>query len=153
LLLIAVTNKARPEQGVGIVKRFSGQELIDLFHELDRPDSDQAIVGLQLAIPPQLNGSPRWIAEAVVDFARAKIRTANDPCVDTYAYRLASKAFYRDNVKVDSADILDWRSLYGVTHTDGVNDTELAAQQTWLSTVITRMVNVVNLPGTTDDSD
>ena len=53
----------------------------------------------------------------------------------------------------DSADILDWRSLYGVTHTDGVEDAELAAQQAWLYTVITRMVNVVNLPGATDDSD
>jgi hypothetical protein len=42
MLLVAVANVAQPEEGVGIVNRFSGQDLVDLFDEMDRPDSDKA---------------------------------------------------------------------------------------------------------------
>ncbi|MFJ2362195.1 hypothetical protein ACIPIN_00490 [Pseudomonas sp. NPDC087697] len=145
IVLVAVANVAQPEEGVGIVKRFSGQDLIDLFHEMDRPDSDKAIVGVQLAISPELNGTSRWIAEAVIDFARVKLFSADAPGVDTYAYRLASNAVFRDSAKVEPSDILEWRSLYEVSSADGGDDPELVAHQTWLSTVITRMVNAVNL--------
>ncbi len=62
MLMVAVANVAQPEQDIQIVKRLSGQDLIDFFNEIDRPDSDKAIVGVLLAIPPKLNGSPRWIA-------------------------------------------------------------------------------------------
>lgn len=150
MLMVAVANVAQPEQGIEIVKRFSGQHLIDLFNEMDRPDSDKAIVGVLLAIPPKLNGSPRWIAENVFDFGRVELRLADDACSDTYAYRLASKAVFRDNAKVDPADILGWRSLYKTSNADGDVDPELVAHQTWLSIVITRMVNAVNLPDEED---
>ena len=85
MLMVAVANVTQPEQGIEIVKRFSGQHLIDLFNELDRPDSDKAIVGVLLAIPPKLNSSPRWIAENVLDFGRVELRFADDACLDTYA--------------------------------------------------------------------
>ncbi|CAI8851286.1 DUF5063 domain-containing protein [Pseudomonas sp. IT-194MI4] len=150
MLMVAVANVAQPEQGIEIVKRFSGQHLIDLFNEMDRPDSDKAIVGVLLAIPPKLNGSPRWIAENVFDFGRVELRLADDACLDTYAYRLASKAVFRDNAKIDLADILSWRSLYETSNADGDFDPELVAHQTWLSLVITRMVNAVNLPDEED---
>jgi len=113
---------------------------------MDRPDSDKAIAGVQLAIPPELNGTSRWIAEAVIDFARVKLFSADAPGVDTYAYRLASNAVFRDSAKVEPSDILEWRSLYEVSSADGVDAPELVAHQTWLSTVLTRMVNTVNLP-------
>ncbi|MNV36015.1 hypothetical protein D3C71_1274780 [compost metagenome] len=150
MLMVAVANVAQPEQGIEIVKRFSGQHLIDLFNEMDRPDSDKAIVGVLLAIPPILNGSPRWIAENVLNVGRVELRLADDTCLDTYAYRLASKAVFRDNAKVDPADILGWRSLYETSNADGDDDPELVAHQTWLSIVITRMVNAVNLPDEED---
>ncbi|WP_433735267.1 hypothetical protein [Pseudomonas putida] len=146
MVLVAVANVAQPEEGVGIVKRFSGQDLVDLFHEMDRPDSDKAIVGVQLAIPPELNGTSRWIAQAVVDFARVKLFSAGPPGVDTYAYRLASNTVFRDSAKIEPSDIVEWRSLYEVSSADGADDPELVAHQTWLSTVITRIVNAVNLP-------
>lgn len=145
MVLVAVANVAQPEEGVGIVKRFSGQDLIDLFHEVDRPDSDKAIVGVQLAIPPGLNGTSRWIAEAVIDFARVKLFSAGTQGVDTYAYRLASRTVFTDSAKVEPSDILEWRSLYEVSSADGTDDHELVAHQAWLSTVITRLVNAVNL--------
>ncbi|WP_349734213.1 hypothetical protein [Pseudomonas jessenii] len=145
IVLVAVANVAQPEEGVGIVKRFSGQDLIDLFHEVDRPDSNKAIVGVQLAIPPELNGTSRWIAEAIVDIARVRLFSADAQGVDTYAYRLATNAVYRDSVKVEPSDIFEWRSLYELSRANGVDDLELAAHQTWLSTVITRMLNAVNL--------
>lgn len=150
MLMVAVANVTQPEQGIEIVKRFSGQHLIDLFNELDRPDSEKAIVGVLLAIPPKLNGSSRWIAENVLDFGRVKLRFADGACLDTYAYRLASKAVFRDNAKVDPADILSWRSLYETSNADGDVDPELVAHQTWLSVVITQMVNAVNLPDEVD---
>jgi hypothetical protein len=43
MLIVAVANVAQPEQDIEIVKRFSGQQLIDLFNEMDRPDSDKAV--------------------------------------------------------------------------------------------------------------
>lgn len=145
IVLVAVANVAQPEEGVGIIKRFSGQDLIDLFHEVDRPDSNRSIVGVQLAIPPELNGTARWIAEAIVDFARVRLFSADAQGVDTYAYRLATNAVYRDSAKVEPSDIFEWRSLYELSRVDGVSDPELAVHQTWLSSVITRMVNAVNL--------
>lgn len=146
MLIVAVANVAQPVQGVEIIKCISGQKLIDLFNEMDRPDSDKAIVGVLLAIPPALNGSAQWVAENVFDFARVKLKGRGEACLDTYAYRLASKAVFRDNAKVDPADILDWRSLYETSNAGGHVDAELVAHQTWLSIVITRMVNAVNLP-------
>ena len=146
MLIVAVANVAQPEQGVEIIKRISGQNLIDLFNEMDRPDAETAIVGVLFAIPPALNGSARWTAENVVDFARVKLKGRGEAFMDTYAYRLASKAVFRDNAKVEPADILDWRSLYETSNARGEVDAELAAHQTWLSVVITRMVNAVNLP-------
>jgi hypothetical protein len=152
ILLVAVANVAQPEKGVGIVKCSSGQDLVDHFHELDRPDSDKAIVGVQLAIPPELNGSSRWIAEAVIDFARVRLSSAGSPGVDTYGYRLASKAVFRDNAKIEPSDILEWRSLYELSSTGDADAPEVDAHQTWLSTVITRMVNAVNLPAEAGES-
>jgi hypothetical protein len=104
--------------------RFSGQDLIDLFYETDRPDSGKAIVGVQLAIPPELNGTSRWIAEAVTDFARVKLQRVGAPELDTYAYRLASNAVFRDNAKIEPLDILLWRSLYDISNADGIDDAE-----------------------------
>lgn len=150
MLMVAVANVAQPEQGIQIVKRLSGQDLIDFFNEIDRPDSDKAIVGVLLAIPPKLNGSPRWIAENVFNFGRVQLRCDDDACVDTYAYRLSSNGVFRDNAKVDPADILSWRSLYETSNADGDVDPELVAHQTWLSVVITRIVNAVNLPDEED---
>lgn len=74
MLIVAVANIARPEQGIEMEKCLSGQKLVDLFNEIDRPDSDKAIVGVLLAIPPKLNGSPRWVVENVFDFARVKLK-------------------------------------------------------------------------------
>ena len=111
MLMVAMANVGLPED-MEIVRRFSGQDLINLFNEMDRPGSDKAIVGVLLAIPPKLNGSPQWIAENVSDFGRVKLRFADGTCLDTYAYRLASKAIFRDNVNVHPADIQSWRSLY-----------------------------------------
>ncbi|MNR48090.1 hypothetical protein D3C85_1672830 [compost metagenome] len=81
----------------------------------------------------------------MVDFARVKLFSAGPPGVDTYAYRLASNTVFRDSAKVEPSDIVEWRSLYEVSSADGADDPELVAHQTWLSTVITRIVNAVNL--------
>ncbi|WP_244192384.1 hypothetical protein [Pseudomonas rhodesiae] len=136
-----------------IIKRTSGQNLIDLFNEMDRPNSDKAIVGVLLAVPPEFNGSQRWVAESVFDFGRVELKIADDACLDTYAYRLASKAVFRDNARVDPTDILSWRSLYEASNANGEVDPELLAHQTWLSLVITRMVNAVNLPDAEDAAE
>lgn len=74
MLIVAVASVSQPEQGVEIIKRASGQNLIDLFNELDRPNSDKAIVGVLLAVPPEFNASQRWTAECVSDFGRAELR-------------------------------------------------------------------------------
>ncbi|MNR05408.1 hypothetical protein D3C85_1214390 [compost metagenome] len=152
-MLVAVANVTQPEQGVAIVKRLSGQDLIDLFHEVDRPGSGKAIVGVQLAIPPELNGTSRWIAEAVTDFARVKLQSVGAPGVDTYAYRLASNTVFRDSAKIEPSDILEWRSLYEMSNADGVDDAEVIAHQAWLSIVITRLVNAVNLPESAEEAE
>lgn len=146
MLIVAVANVSQPERGVEIIKRTSGQDLIDLFNEMDRPNSDKAIVGVLLAVPPEFNGSQQWVADSVFDFGRVELRIADDACLDTYAYRLASEAVFRDNARVDPADILSWRSLYETSNANREVDPELLAHQTWLSLVITRMVNAVNLP-------
>lgn len=147
IVLVAIANVAKPEEGVGIVKRFSGQDLIDLFHEMDGPDSDEAIVGVQLAIPPGMNGTSHWIAEAVVDFARVKLLGAGAFGVDTFAYRLASEGVFTNSAKIYPSDIVEWRSLYEISSANGTDDDhELIAHQEWLSTVITRIVNAANLP-------
>ncbi|MCF5393027.1 hypothetical protein GIV99_28520, partial [Pseudomonas syringae] len=64
MLIVAVATISLPEQGVEIIKRLSGQNLFDLFNELDRPDSDKAIVGVLLAVPPEFNDSQRWTVES-----------------------------------------------------------------------------------------
>lgn len=151
MVLVAVTNVIYPERGVEIVKRLSGQNLVELFLELDHPDSEKDVVGIVLAVPPQLNGSPRWEAETVVDFARVKLRAPDGPCLDTFAYRLASEDVFSDDEKVDPADVLDWNSLYEVCTPDGPEGAELLAHQTWLSVVVARLVNAVNSPEETGD--
>ncbi len=150
MLIVAVLNLRDPDQSVDMVKRFSGQALADFFNELDRPDAEKAIVGVQFAIPPQLNGSKRWTVEAVIDFARARLRNHGDEVLDTYAYRLASDAVFTDNASVELTDILEWRTLYGASNGEEACDPQLMAHQTWLSIVITRMVNAVNLPDEED---
>lgn len=72
------------------------------------------------------------------------------PCGRALGERLSSKGVFRDNAKVDPADILNWRSLYETSNADGDVDPELVAHQTWLSVVITRIVNAVNLPDEED---
>lgn len=153
MLIVAVANVSQPERGVEIIKRISGQNLIDLFNEMDRPNSDKAIVGVLLAVPPEFNGSQRWVAESVFDFGRVELRIADGACLDTYAYRLASNVVFRDNARVNPADILSWRSLYETSNANGEVDPELSAHQTWLSLVITRMVNAVNLPHAEDAAE
>lgn len=151
MVFVAVANVIHPERGVEIVKRLSGQNLVEFFLELDHPDSEKDVVGIVLAVPPRLNGSPQWVAETVVDFAQVKLRTPDDPCLDTFVYRLASKDVFRDNEKVDPADVLEWRSLYEVFTPDGPEGAQLLAHQTWLSVVIGRLVNAVNSPEETGD--
>ncbi|MBV4483822.1 hypothetical protein KVH01_28660 [Pseudomonas sp. SWRI124] len=144
MVLVAVATLIHPERGVEIVKRLSGQNLVELFIELDHPSSEKGVVGILLAVPPQLNGSHRWVAETVVDFAQVKLRTPVDSRVDTFAYRLASKEVFTDNEKIDPEDVLDWRSLYEFCMPDGTETVELLSHQTWLSVVVARLVNAVN---------
>ncbi|WP_234451996.1 MULTISPECIES: hypothetical protein [unclassified Pseudomonas] len=151
MLIVAVLNLNEPDQTVEMVKCSSGQALADLFNELDRPYAEQAIVGVQLAIPPQLNGSKRWTVEAVLDFARARSRSHGDEALDIYAYRLASDALFTDNALVELTDVLEWRTLYGASNGEGACDSQLMAHQAWLSIVITTMVNAVNLPDEEND--
>ncbi|MDZ5431407.1 hypothetical protein T3H00_01835 [Pseudomonas fluorescens] len=152
MIMVALANVCNPEQGVGITKRLSAQNLLELFDELDKPDSDQALVGIQLVVPPLLNGSPQWVAEAVLDFGRVTLRTASGPCLDTYAFRLVSEAVFSDSGRIEPSDILEWCSLYEVCTSDEVDDLQLLAHQNWLSTVISRLVNAVNPPEPADEA-
>ena len=87
----------------------------------------------------------------MVDFARVKLRAPDGPCLDTFAYRLASEDVFSDDEKVDPADVLDWNSLYEVCTPDGPEGAELLAHQTWLSVVVARLVNAVNSPEESGD--
>ncbi|KPG96324.1 hypothetical protein [Pseudomonas sp. RIT-PI-r] len=151
IVFVAVAFRAQPDERVGIVRRHSGQDLIDLFHEMDRPDSDEAIIGVQLAISPELNGTSGWTAEAIVDFARVKLLGADACGVDTYAYRLASDGLFMDGARIEPSNVVEWRSLYQVASAEGPNDTELVAHQVWLSTVISRIVNEMHPTEAADD--
>lgn len=144
MIVVAVANVTDPEQAVGIVRRFSAEDLLELFVELDSPDSDSALVGIQLVTPPHLNGSIQWIAEAVVDFGKVRLRTANDLLRHTYAYRLISGAIFTDGERIEPSNVLEWSSIYEVCTADEAEELELLAHQTWLSTVITRIVNAIN---------
>lgn len=113
--------------------------------------SDEAIIGVQLAISPELNGTSRWTAEAIVDFARVKLLGADACGVDTYAYRLESDGLFMDGARIEPSNVIEQRSLYQVASAEGPDDTELVAHQIWLSTVISRIVNKMHPTETADD--
>lgn len=62
MVLVAIINVNHPERGVQIVQRLSGQDLVELFTELDHPNSEQDVVGILLGVPPHLNGSPQLLS-------------------------------------------------------------------------------------------
>lgn len=152
MLIIAVLDVAEPEKGVKMVTCSSGQALADLFNEIDQSGGDQVIAGVQFAIPPQLNGSKQWIVEPVLSFAKAKLRIRGDAALDTYAYRLDSDAVFIDNDSVDPTLILEWQSLYEVLNEDGSKDPQTTGYLAWLSIVLTRMINALNLQGEAEDA-
>jgi len=152
MLIIAVLDVGEPEKGVKMVTCSSGQAFADLFNEMDQPGAEQVIAGVQFAIPPQLNGSKQWIVEPVLSFAKARLRIRGDAVLDTYAYRLASDAVFIDNDSVDPTLILEWQPLYEVLNADGSKDPQMTGHQEWLSVVLTRMINALNLQGEAEDA-
>jgi hypothetical protein len=98
---------------------------------------------VQIVLGPAFSATETWIAEPVLDFARANVITEGGSTIDTYVYRLPSGALYRDNSKVDPANVSLLRSLYQATNADGNHDPEQAAFQAWLSIVVAELVNAI----------
>lgn len=146
MFVVALLAFSDPKQSVEMASFVSGPAIADLLNEIGRVDAQQGIVGLQFAIPPQLNGSKKWAVAPVHCIARARIKTRGDEILDTFAYRLATDAVFIDNQSIDPAMILEWRSLYDVRDPDGTQDPQSLAYEEWLSVVLTKLVNAVNLP-------
>lgn len=118
----------------------NGQAVLDLMNQLDRPDAIEAVVGLQLALPPVYNVGGSWEVVTVLDFARVTYQ-AGDRVKDVYAYSTASGRIFTDKEEVDKNKIINIRSIYRAANADSDNDPELALYQSSTSMFLTKFFN------------
>ncbi|QVL21422.1 hypothetical protein KH389_12910 [Pseudomonas qingdaonensis] len=122
------------------IQAFSkGQSVLDLFYELDKPSAIQAIIGLQLAVPPAMTNTERWQVEAVLDLQAATIYR-QDIELDGYAYRTLSGRLFSDDFELSPMQIKSSRSIYASSNSS-TNDAELEQFQKWLSVVLENLIN------------
>ena len=61
-LLACVLDLRTPDDVIDVVICETGQKALDLLNRLDRPNAHQAIVGVQLALPPRMSKAVKWRA-------------------------------------------------------------------------------------------
>ncbi|PIK78803.1 hypothetical protein CQW31_09150 [Pseudomonas sp. 382] len=144
-LLACVLDLRTPDDVIDVVICETGQEALDLLNSLDRPNAHQAIVGVQLALPPRMNKAAKWVVHPVLDFTRVTMDTGKDH-IDTYAYRIASGKYFADNQEVKVEKIMSVRSIYQASNAGSQSDAELSAFQAWIAKILDELINESSIP-------
>ncbi|MBM5456452.1 hypothetical protein H8F21_02590 [Pseudomonas sp. P66] len=138
-LIVCMMDLHGQEEVVEIRVFNTGQSALDFFHEMDRPQSTQVIVGLQLAIAPNLNNTGQWEVEPVLDFKRISAILKGDES-DLYGYETLSGRTFSDNLKIPDEQVISARSIYKASNTEA-EDLELQAYQLWLAKILVQLIN------------
>ncbi len=144
-LLACVLDLRTPDDVIDVVICETGQKALDLLNRLDRPNAHQAIVGVQLALPPRMNKAVKWRVQPVLDFMRVTMDTGTGH-LDTYAYRVASGKCFADNQEVSIKKLMSVRSIYQASNADSQSDAELSAFQAWIAKILGELINESSIP-------
>lgn len=138
-LIVCMLDLYAHDEVIGIQAFSKGQSVLDLFYELDKPSATQAIIGLQLAVPPAMTNTERWKVEAVLDLQAATIYR-QDIELDGYTYRTLSGRLFSDDFELSPMQVKSSRSIYASSNASA-NDAELEQFQKWLSVVLENLIN------------
>ncbi len=139
-LVVCVLDLSAQEDVIDVKICPTGQAALDLLNRLDRPNAKTAVVGVQIALPPQLTMKGVWAVEPILDFMRMTTKTANGTC-DMYAYHVASDRFFTDNQEIARSSIETRRSIYQASNAEAAVDPELEAFQAWIAQLLGKLIN------------
>lgn len=139
-LVVCILDLSAQEDVIDVRICPTGQDALDLLNKLDRPNAVKAVVGVQIALPPQFGKKGVWAVEPVLDFMRISAETADGRC-DTYAYHVASGRFYADNQEISPSSIKSRRSIYQASNAYSNVDPELQAFQAWIAQLLGKLIN------------
>lgn len=139
-LVVCVLDLRAQEEVIEVKICPTGQAALDLLNKLDRPNAQAAVVGVQIALPPQLAMNGAWAVEPILDFMRMTTKTADGAC-DIYAYHVASGRFFADNKEIAPSSIKSRRSIYQASNADSNIDSELEAFQAWIAQLLGKLIN------------
>ncbi|WP_087500909.1 hypothetical protein [Pseudomonas sp. SID14000] len=139
-LVVCILDLSAQEDVIDVKICPTGQIALDLLNKLDRPNSDAAVVGVQIALPPQLGTEGVWTVEPILEFMRMEVGTASGHC-DIYAYHVASGRFFADNQEIARSSIKSQRSIYQASNVDTDVDPELEAFQAWIAQLLSKLMN------------
>lgn len=138
-LIICVLDLRGTDDVIEIVVCKTGQCALDFLNRLDRPNAEQAVVGVQLALPPQMTKEAKWMVQPVLDFTRVTL-DVNMHLTDTYAYRVASGKYFSDNKEISAQAIKSVRSIYQASNAESQADPELSAFQFWIAKILRQLI-------------
>lgn len=138
-LIVCMLDLHAHDEVIGIQAVRKGQSVPDLFYELDKPSATQAIIGLQLAVPPAMTSTERWKVEPVLDLQAATIYRQEIE-LDGYTYRTLSGRLFSDDFELNPMQIKCSRSIYASSNASA-DDADLEQFQLWLSVVLENLIN------------
>lgn len=139
-LIICVLDLRGADDVIEIVVCKTGQCALDFLNRLDRPNAEHAVVGVQLALPPQMTKEAKWMVHPVLDFTRVTL-DVNTHLTDTYAYRIASGQYFSDNKEISAQAIKSVRSIYQASNAECQADPELSAFQFWIARILRQLID------------
>jgi len=139
-LIICVLDLRGTDDVIEVVVCKTGQCALDFLNRLDRPNAEQAVVGVQLALPPQMSKEAKWMVQPVLDFTRITF-DVNMHLTDTYAYRVASGQYFTDDKEISAKAIRSVRSIYQASNAELQADPELSAFQFWIAKILRNLIN------------
>ncbi|WP_339466776.1 hypothetical protein [Pseudomonas sp. EA_65y_Pfl2_P74] len=142
---VGVLNGIDREADIQIKGFESGTELLKFLDICNRKESNSCIVDVQLALPPWLNTTDRWVAQSLIAIAHGQFQVPGRRVRTKYIFQVASGLMYTDDALVFPLNIQECTILYKMGDPPGFGQQpHLEPHQVQISALIESLLNAAD---------
>ncbi len=139
---VGVLNGLDREADVQIKGFECDTELVRFLDSCNREGSTSCIVDVQLALPPWLNTTERWVAQSLIAIAHGRFQVPGGRARTKYIFQVASGVMYTDDALVFPVNIQECTILYKMGDPPGFGQQpHLEPHQVQISALIVNLLN------------
>lgn len=141
---VAVLDELDREACVQIKGFDCSTELVRFLDDRNYDGSPSCIVDVQMALPPWLNATDRWVVQPLIAIAHGRFQAPGGRVRTKYIFQVASGFMYTDDALVFPLNIQECTILYKMGDPPGFgHQPHLEPHQVQISALIERVLNSV----------